>query len=157
MDASQIRAAIAALQAMLNEVEPAGAVYPRLEVVDGVNMMLVAPLNPLFQPSMIAHIFGSQPGTQVGDPSNAADPQYASLHLAARSAAGFPLYYAIGGDNAGRLMVIGTPSVCTHDHSFNSDAEALAYIKRITLTPDQIAAEKAKWWAWGEGLKPRQG
>ena len=124
------------------------AQYPRVEKIKGVSMMLYAPLNPLYIPSGYATIFGSQPGTQVYDPSNGAE-----VGMPLRSPAGFPLFYAIGLDDAGKKIVVGTPSVYYGDQGFNSDAEVMVFIQRTTVTPEQEAANKAEWERVGKLLK----
>ena len=150
MTADQIRAAIAALQALLHEQGTDIAIYPKIEVFKGVRYTLLAPLNPLYEPGMYAQIFGSQGDTAVHDPSNGDE-----LGAPVRSPAGFPLFYAIGLNAEGQKIVIGTPSVTTEDHQFNSDTEALDYIKRRAKTPKQLAAEQRQWAEWGEKIKTR--
>lgn len=117
---------------------PDAAAWPHLIVVQAplgpVTIMASAPLNPLFQPSLNAAIFGSQ-GHYIFDPSNGD-----KVGQPLRSAAGFPLFYAIA---AGQ--VVGTPSVLFGDQSFNSDAEVMDYIARTTPGAAQTAASKAQW------------
>ena len=126
------------------------AVYPRLEVVHGVNMLLNAPLNPLYRPAMSAFIFGSG-NHQVSDPSNGDQ-----VGMPLRSPAGFPLVYAIGSDGSGKKIVVGTPSVYTEDHGFNSDAEVLQYIALTTKTAEQMEAERAQWAQVGAAIAAQQ-
>ena len=154
MTADQIRTLIAALQAMLDE--PAQKpIYPRLETIKGVQMMLSAPLNPLYRPSFYARLFGGQGQKFVADPSNAAEQENASLHLPLRSPAGFPLSYAIGWGDDGKRVVIGTPTVYNGDQAFNSDVEVMEAIRRDVKTPEQLAAEQAEWDKWALGMQGR--
>lgn len=110
--------------------------YPKIVAVHGVNMRLDAPVSADYRPSMTAWIFGHQANTFVGEPSNGA-----KVGMPLRSAAGYPLFYAIGGDG----KVVGTPSVLQGDQQFNSDAEVTAFNATTTQTPEQAAQQSADW------------
>lgn len=57
--------------------------FPKVKTINGATIMLYAPVNPEWEPSLAAKTFGQQ-GRHVDDPS---------LPPGARSPAGFPLYY----------------------------------------------------------------
>lgn len=124
-----------ALQAAAVSSPAATPEWPKDTVHNGVRALLDAPLSPLYRWSQMCTVLGSQPGTRVADPSNGA-----ALGLPTRSAAGFPLAYAVANGT-----VVGTPTVMLGDNGFNSDAEVLQYIRLTTRTPEQEAAAQAQW------------
>lgn len=107
-----------------------------------VRVMADAPINWQWTPPMSTILY-TQGGHYVFDPSNGA-----KVGQPLRSAAGFPLFYAVAGDNS----AVGTPSVQFGDLSFNSDAEVFDYIARTTPGPGQDAANKAAWDAVGKSI-----
>ena len=78
-----------------------------------------APLHPAWYPGMMASIVGQ--GGVLDDPSNGG-----KIGQPIRSAAGFPLSYALDGQGG----YIDSPSVCVGDQTFNSDAAALEWLAR---------------------------
>lgn len=108
---------------------PGDESYPKLVTHQGVQYMLAAPLPAGYENGVAAITFGKPPSV-VRDPSNApAGYPY-------RSAAGWPLSYAIG---AGGLPV-GEPRMVCGDQTFASDAEVAAYAARLL----EVAALRAK-------------
>lgn len=84
-----------------------------------VRVNAAAPINPQWYPGMMASIVG-QSGT-LDEPSNGG-----KIGQPIRSAAGFPLAYALDGQGG----YIDSPSVCVGDQTFNSDAAALDWLAR---------------------------
>jgi hypothetical protein len=90
----------------VNELPAPEPAYPRVEVINGAQFDLKAAVNPAWQPSQYARIFGSR--QILPDPSNAESGQ------ASRSPAGYPLVY----------LVPGRPArVLYGDSTFDDDAQ----------------------------------
>jgi hypothetical protein len=94
--------------------------FPKVKNFSGCNVMAAEPINPKWKPGIAAYIFGTQPGTFVRDPSNG---MMANPPQPLRSAAGYPLVYALGAGG----VVIGAPQVVYADATFKTDAELERY------------------------------
>ena len=112
----------------------ASAVYPRIEKISGVNMLLKAPLNALYHPSAQDWVLGHGDGTHIFDPSNGDE-----VGMPLRNEQGFPLVYAVGMDKNGKKIAVGEPRV-----EYGAFGEP---------TPAQQAANKAEWDHWAEVFK----
>jgi len=130
MNNAELRAALAAAVAALDAMVPVvDATYPKPVMHNGVQYMLNAPLPQSFENGIAAVTWGKPPSI-VRDPSNApAGYPY-------RSAAGWPLSYAIGANGT----VVGEPRMICGDQTFGSDAEVAAYAARVL----EVAALRAK-------------
>jgi hypothetical protein len=130
-----------------------GNVWPQTWVLSdgaGTRVLAKAPLSTLYRTSQMGTIMGrpfAGGGGHAADPANGDE---ANPPLPLRSPAGFPVRYTLVNG-----VVVGTASVMWGDNAFNSDAEVLDYIRRTTLTPEQVAANKAKWDAYYERVKAR--
>jgi len=103
--------------------------WPRILVRNGVNVMAAEWISDLWLPSMEAWVFGHQPGTSVGEPSNA------PAGLPRRSAAGYPLIYAIGGDG----QAVGAPRVSFNGVTHDNDAAILTYVEAMKTRDTNLA------------------
>jgi hypothetical protein len=130
MTNAELRAALAAALAALDAMTPVvDQTYPKPVTHNGVQYMLQAPLPATFENSIAAITFGRPPSI-VRDPSNA------PAGYPFRSAAGWPLSYAIGANGA----VVGEPRMICGDQTFGSDQEVAEYAARVL----QVAALRAK-------------
>jgi hypothetical protein len=96
--------------------------YPRVETIAGAQFYLRAPLNPHWQPSQYARMFGAR--QILPDPSNATGD--APL----RSPAGYPMYYPSP----------GVARVLYAENTYANDAEVESF--RSALAQSQAGAEQ---------------
>jgi hypothetical protein len=97
--------------------------YPRVEVIQGAQFYLKAPISPKWQPSQYARVFGKKMLLQ--DPSNAPDG------YALRSPAGYPAIYLTSGP-IGQEQVIGVARCGYANETFVDDAAVEAYIAAVS-------------------------
>jgi hypothetical protein len=88
--------------------------YPRVEVIQGAQFYLKAPVNPAWQPSQYARMFGQRMILQ--EPSSATGDQ------PLRSPAGYPLVYLIPGKPA---------RVLYGESTFDDDAQVERYRQAV--------------------------
>lgn len=137
MDFNPLRDALIQALNALDIVSPpvVDQTYPKPVIHKGVQYMLNAPLPPYFENSVAAITFGKPPSI-LRDPSNAPSG------LPFRSAAGWPLSYAIGAFGA----TVGEPRMVCGDQTFASDAEVAAYAARLVEVEKIRAKTPAMTW-----------
>lgn len=107
--------------------------YPRVEQIDGVNILLEEPMNKGWKASVEARTFGGTnfpngtPRTIVGDPSNAPEG------FPRRSPAGWPLFYPNVAWDAAQKKWVGTPSgparISFNGTTHDNDLAVQAYVE----------------------------
>jgi hypothetical protein len=105
--------------------------YPRVEVIEGAQFYLKAPISPKWRPSQYGLVFGKK--MLLPDPSNAPEG------YALRSPAGYPAVYPTSGP-IGQEQVIGVARCGYANETFRDDAEVDAYIAAVAAS--QAGAEK---------------
>jgi hypothetical protein len=120
--------------------------YPKVVNFKGANFMLYRPINPKWEPSSYAKIFGKN-GQVLEDPSLKSTPDgYPS-----RSPAGYPLVY-----NFVKDKVPYRPAVIIFgEQTFPDDAAVEAYIKATTPTAEEIERARKDWEEYDRKLKER--
>jgi hypothetical protein len=131
MNTFEMIAALEQMLAYLKGVNPpadlaAPASYPRVEVIQGAQFDLKAPVNPAWQPSQYARMFGRN--MVLNDPSNAAAGQ------PLRSPAGYPLVYLIPGKPA---RVLYAESTYDDDAQVERYRVAEAESRRLSVERDE--------------------
>lgn len=110
-----------------------GTGWPQVVEVDGIKVMAFEPINPLWRASTMAHIMVKGGAGYVNEPSNGGlcvPPQ------PRRTAAGYPLHYALGAGN----VAVGSPKIVFGDMDFDTDAEVAAFLAN---EPARLAAGDA--------------
>lgn len=113
------------------------AAWPQVVEVDGVHMLADAPINPAFKLDATTKAYDNA-HSYLFDPSNGSKcnpPQ------PTRSPAGFPLFYAIGANNA----PVGEPRVLYNGQTFADDAAVASYITALATAhaADDVSAAAA--------------
>lgn len=125
--------------------------FPKVKTINGVTMMLKAPLNPLWRGSVTSEVFTSY-GKTGADPSNSPDPDTYPL----RSPGGFPMVYPVVLDTDGKLHVSNKvpPRISFDGQTFENDALVSDYIMRSKMRDDNLKAGDAAYAASVETLYP---
>lgn len=107
--------------------------FPKLVEIDGTTYWLKAPINPKWRPAVTDRVMGAQfvpkPANRLPGVAYLQDPSNAPDGYALRSAAGYPLTYALQGD--GHPAPGFPPGVLFDGTTHLSDADVESYIAAV--------------------------